>query len=148
VSSYDKGYSFESNPKFALPNSYNMVNRLTSRILYYKRLSPEPNNPEVSPVDMAEELEKARKSIRDQVTGARRGDVWALADLAMVELLLGISEPSAAYASFNILSPPDYAYTSVLAGLQPLAELDLPIAGKLKEAVALLEQRLARLSAA
>jgi hypothetical protein len=56
--------------------------------------------------------------------------------------LLGLAEPVAAYASFNALSPPNYAYISALAELRPLAKLDLPIAGKLKEAVALLESGL------
>jgi hypothetical protein len=147
IFAYDRGYRFESDPEFAPANSYNMLNRLVSRIIYYQHLSLEHTDPEISPVDMTKELEEARKCIREQVTGPRRGDVWALADLAMVELLLGLAEPAAAYASFNALSPPDYVYISALAGLQPLAELDLPIAGKLKEAVTLLEKQLAKLSA-
>jgi hypothetical protein len=147
VFSYDKGYQFESDNEFGLKNSYNMLNRLISRILYYGHISPKQIDPEISSLDMTKELEEVEKSIREQVAGPRRGDVWALADLAMVELLLGVSEPAAAYASFNTLSPPDYAYSSVLSGLQPLAKLELPNADRLNEAVLLLEERLTKLSA-
>jgi hypothetical protein len=79
--------------------------------------------------------------IRRQIEDPCRDNYWVLADLALVEVLLGRSEPAAAYAHFIALSPPDFAYISALASLRPLVELPIPSA-TLRAAVALLEDRL------
>jgi len=96
-------------------------------------------------VNLRHELEQTSDVIRRQLAGSRRGNYWALADLALVEVLLDRSPATVAYADFIALSPPDFAYVSALAGLSPLAKLPIPSASSVGEAVALLEDRLNRL---
>jgi hypothetical protein len=149
IRAYDDGFKFESDPQYGIVNSYNLVNRLLIRLL----LSPGALvaddavvlDPNIPPVKLAHELEQAWVTIRQQLAGPRRGDYWALADLALLEVLLGRSSGAVAYADFIGLSPPHFAYASALASLRPLAELPVPSAPSLREAVALLESRLQRL---
>jgi hypothetical protein len=149
IRAYDEGFKFESNPQFGIVDSYNLLNRLLVRLL----LSPDAIvvdnavvfDPDIPPVILKDEFEKASAVIRQQLTGPRRGNYWALADLASIEVLLGVSPAAGAYAEFIGLSPPDFAYVSALAGLRPLAELPIPSAPSLREAVNLLEVQLTRL---
>jgi hypothetical protein len=149
IRAYDEGFRFESDPEYGIVNSYNLLNRLLVRLL----LRPEALavhdavrlDPKIPPVNLTEEFKKAAVVIREQLAGPRRGNYWAEADLALIEVLLGRSQPAAAYAGFIALSPPDFAYVSALAGLRPLAKLPIPSALSLGEAVVLLENRLDRL---
>jgi len=148
VKAYDAGYEFESDPRYGIFNSYNLVNRLIVRLL----LAPEALQSEeplalegVAALHLATEFDRAADIIREQVAGPRRGDYWAWADLAMIEVLTLRSAPEAAYAQFLTLGPPDFAYVSALAGLRPLAALDIPSAAALNSAVGLLEVRLSQL---
>jgi|CXWL01.1.fsa_nt_gi hypothetical protein len=145
---YDTGYQeYEAHEEYKIANSYNMLNRLISYLL----LNPTSldNMPLEHPVGktllMKKELEKAGECIRQQLMLERRGDIWALADLALVNLLLGRETPVASYKDFLAASPPDYAYDSALAVLKPLASLHLTVAAHLKEAVQLLEAKLQQL---
>ena len=149
VAAYQKGYEIEKNPEQNITNSYNMVNRLLSYIFLEpnslsQASSPEKSNEDIS-YNIREELEKAETDIQEQLKEKRRGDIWALADRALVSLLLDKDNPAAAYADFNLKSPPDFAYESALSTLRPMSELDLPVTDKLKEAVKLLEARLEQL---
>jgi len=53
--------------------------------------------------------------------------------------------PLERYASFNAASPPDFAYTSVLDVLRPLAKAGMPVESALNGAVLQMEARLAKL---
>ena len=142
IKAYDEGFKFEST--YGNVNSYNMVNRLVNRLFYKStwlatvpttipqdiKLVVEEQGVKVE-VAVKDELEKAKEGLRQQisVTGERRGDIWALADQALVTLLLGEDEddPVSAYADFIAASPPDYAYDTVISALEPLSELKLTI---------------------
>jgi hypothetical protein len=65
-----------------------------------------------------------------------------MADLALIQVLLGQADAVTAYARFNAASPPDYVYTSVLAGLRPLADLPLSSASRIGKAISSLETKL------
>ena len=147
IRAYDAGWTFESG-SYGIENSYSMLNRLVSRIL----LDPsclegglKDWGEKTRPTDVRKDLEEVEATLRSQLEGARRDDYWAAADWALVDLLLGkAKDASSAYALFNSKSPPDYAYGSVLDVLRPLAELDLPVGAALKEAVLMLEDRMAK----
>jgi hypothetical protein len=149
IRAYDDGFIFESNPEYGIVDSYNRLNRLLVRLLLRPDVLDVDDavvlDPGIPPVNLRHEFEQTSSVIRSQIAGPRRSNYWALADLALVEVLLGRRQPAAAYADFIALSPPDFAYISALAGLRPLAELPIPIAQSLREAVALLEDRLKRL---
>jgi hypothetical protein len=149
VDEYQKGYDLEKTDEYNIVNSYNMVNRLVSHILLEPDLSSTlATNPQGSgPLTVRQALQNAEKDIRDQLKEKRRGDIWALADLALVRLLLDEDDPVPAYAEFISKSPPDYAYESQLSTLRPLAELELPVTNKLRWAVQLLEGKLKQLQA-
>lgn len=149
VRAYDEGFEFESDPRYAMADSYNLVNRLLVRLLLAPASlageEPVVLDADIAPLELASELDKAAATVRHQLTGSRRGDYWALADLALLEVLAGRSVPAVAYAEFLGSGPPDFAYASVLACLHPLAGLPLASAPALRDAVTLLEGRLRRL---
>ena len=124
-----------------------MINRLVGRLLLRPDLLSTTCGlaNTADGVDVRKALDKAADVLREQLTTTRRGDYWALADLALVSLLLGREEPVAAYSRFNAESPPPYAYKSVLDTLRPLAQTSLESAPKLREAVTQLEGRMAML---
>lgn len=148
IAAYDRGFEQESDARYGIANSYNRLNRLLSRLLL-KPMSLEGGvtnfGPEVTALDVNKELVATAELIREQLIGTRRGDFWAMADLALIHVVLGHADPAAAYAEFNAMSPPDFAYKSALAGLQPLAEVPLKTAGSIKKAIGALESRLGRL---
>lgn len=149
IRAYDEGFGFESDPQYGIVNSYNLVNRLAVRLLLAPgSLATDDSvvlDPDIAPLNVGKELDKAASTVRQQLAGPRRGDYWALADLALLEVLAGRTATAAAYAEFLGLAPPDFAYVSALASLRPLAELPVPSASALREAVSLLEGRLNRL---
>ena len=149
IRAYDQGFKFESDPEFGIVDSYNLVNRLLVRLMLcpdaMNAHAPVALDPAIPPVNLVVELEKASAVIRKQLAGPRLDDFWALADLALIEVLAGQSTPTAAYADFIGKSPPDFAYVSSLAGLRPLAELPLPSASSLRGAVELLDGQLQQL---
>ena len=145
---YDEGYQYESDPRYGIFNSYNMVNRLVVRLL----LAPQALDadaptvlPGLPPLHLRFEFDRAADAIRQQVAGPRRGDYWAWADLGMIEVLTLRNAPEAAYAQFLGLGPPDFAYASALATLRPLTALHMASAPSVQAAVDLLEARLLRL---
>ena len=151
VRAYDQGFGFESNPEFGIVNSYNLVNRLIVRVLLAPGTLATNETvlltPDIAPMKLRDELDKAGAIVRMQLAGPRRGDYWALADLALLEVLSGRVPPGPAYADFLALSPPDFAYDSALGGLRPLADLPIAVAPELGAAVALLQGRLDKLLA-
>ncbi len=143
---YDEGDKYERLD--SVVNSYNLVNRLISRILAEPRLLAEPpadvECEEMGPAAMKAALEEAAEIIATQLVLDRRGDPWAMADQALVRILLREPQLDAesALRQFRKSSPADYAYESVLSTLEPLSALDLPMASILEEAVQLLVEDL------
>lgn len=127
VAAYDAGDDFEREKEYGVVNSYNLVNRVVGRILL------EPT------IDLSAQMDEAKTIVEGQLTQKRRGDIWAIADRALLRLLLGEADHASAWAPFRDNSPPDFAYDSVLDTLEPLAELDLAAQGELKSSIALLE---------
>jgi hypothetical protein len=151
IRAYDEGHAYESDPRYGIVNSYNLVNRLVLRLLLAAQ-TPDPGDTlpgttDVGGLDLAEQMEQAAGTIRRQLAGPRHGDCWALADLALIEVLSGRVGARRAYADFLSLPAPDFALASALASLRPLAELSLPSADALRDAVALLDARLQQLRA-
>jgi Tetratricopeptide Repeats-Sensor len=149
IEAYDRGYRLESDEEFEILASYNLVNRLVIRIFYDPRALSDPSAavspPGVEALDVRKELQDAEVILGKQVSLERRGDVWALADLALVELLLdNRRDAMSIYAAFNAASPPAYAYDSALSTLKELSALDLPKAERLRNATRLLENWLDR----
>jgi hypothetical protein len=146
IRAYDAGYRLESNPQYRIVNSYNLLNRLIVRLLLRPELLDTTDAIDlgegIERIDFRMALQQASDVIAEQLAGRRRGDYWALADLALVQLLLRRTDPATAYAPFNQLSPPAFAYSSVLAGLRTLADLPMSASGSIREASALLESRL------
>ena len=147
VKAYDKGRELERAMRSTRLDTYNMVNSIIGRILLRpKCLSnsvPSPVGP-ADVIDVTAELGRIADVLAEQSRADRRGDVWALADLALVKLLLGRDEPVAAYAEFVRQNPPTYAYESALSTLRPLAELDLSVRERLQEAIVHLERCIPR----
>jgi hypothetical protein len=146
VEAYHQGFVVEQDPTYHIVGSYNRLNRLVSYILLHpesfsKDTPVNKTTGEIS-YDIRQELASVESTVKEQLDRpARRRDVWAMADLALVRLLLDLDTPDLAYADFNAQSPPDQTYESVLATLQPLAGLPLPTQPKLQAAVTMLESR-------
>jgi hypothetical protein len=150
VIAYDAGFGYESsNSKDGPVGSYNLVNRLLVRLFWDPEALAAKRevvvDPGVPALNLADELEKAGAIIRRQLAGPRRGDHWAMADLALIDVLLERGTAASAYAEFIGASPRDFEYESALATVRPLAKLPLASAGVLLEAERLLEDRLKRL---
>ena len=145
IRAYDKGHRYES-PEYGIVDSYNLVNRLLVRVLVApEALTMDADrvlDPDIDPVNLPRDIERAAATVREQLTGPRRGNYWAMADLALLELLLGRRTASAVYADFLGASPPDFALTSAIAALKQLADLKIPVAPALGDAVKVLEDRL------
>jgi len=88
---YDDGYNFED-PKapYGIVNSYNLTQRLVSRVFLNPRAVDEPGSI-VEGLPLKDALESARREIERQRAGSRREDEYAAADLAIVALLRGMS---------------------------------------------------------
>lgn len=148
---YDEGYRTESDPQYALASTYNRLNRLIGRLL----LAPESLAAKgvadlgrgLAPLDLGAELALTARLIEQQLSGAGAGDYWAMANLALTRLLLGQSDATHAFEGFVTVSPPGFAYVSVLDSLRPLAALPIAPAPALQDAVRLLEARASRLRA-
>jgi len=142
---YNRGYKqYEEREEYKIANSYNLLNRLVSYMLFNPASFSVASVtlPDGQTMSLNEELKKAGVSIGQQLKWERRGDIWAIADLALVNLLLDRETPVAAYADFISESPADYVYDSVLSVLRPLSALQLSISPKIQDAVELLEHKL------
>lgn len=129
VRAYDKGATFEQHPalKVKVENSYNLIQRLTNRVLAEPhQVGAEEWN--VFSKDMWRELGEARDVLQRQInTGGRGNDPWAAADMITVQLLLAPRDPSngaqrveEAYTEFEKLEPKPRVYESTLRALEDL----------------------------
>jgi len=146
VRAYDNGFRYETDPALASSAStYNRLNRLLVRVLLNPRrltANGEATDPELGEtLNVHAGLEAIAHDIEAQGTDS----VWAAADLALVDVLLGRQNAASAYAPFEKKQPPDFACQSALDGVVPFADLDLPTAAELKKAVQRLEALLDRL---
>ena len=145
VDAYDRGFQHEASTG---TSSYNALNRLIGRLLLDPDSSPRAGSGSASTssrtVDVAKELRALAAALDEQLGATRRGDYWALADLALLKVLLGDENPVAAYSRFIAVAPPPFAYRSVLNSIQALADEPVEASGRLREAIRYLEQRAAR----
>lgn len=145
IAAYDAGHSYESNPQYGIINSYNLVNRLTSRILLRPDILESAGLCDLGhglrPIDLQQELKTAATTIREQLAGPRKGDYWAMADLGLLEVLLDLAPPRVAYAGFMSVPHEVFTLTSVLDGLEPLASLPIKAASALQEAARLVRSQ-------
>ena len=118
ISHYDRGNEIER--RYKMLSSYNLVQRLVARIL------SEPGKVEarewrVQGVDVAAELVAAEAVLESQQS-ARAGDVWFLADQALLALLLRRDSEGAAWRKFKAAKPPSFAYDSILRVIDDLTD--------------------------
>jgi hypothetical protein len=122
IASYDAGEKFE-NPEapYEIVNSYNLVQRLVSRVFLNPRAVDEPEVI-VEGLPLAKALDSARREIERQLTGKRRHDEYAAADLAVVALLRGDADWRDKLDAFLFAEPKPQPY-AVQATLDVLEEL-------------------------
>jgi hypothetical protein len=135
ANAYDKGHRYEADPSLgATTSTYNQLNRLLVRLLINpNRLTANWDLADQEPggmLNVRAELEAVARQL--EVQGAE--NVWAAADLALLNVLLGRQDAATAYTAFEKKEPPDFACQSALDGLTPLAALNLPTAVELKSA--------------
>lgn len=87
IQAYDRGSRYELSERFGLLNSYNTVNRLVLRIIRQPDILTAEEAVPGNRKRMADLLEEAAKLIEAQLDKGRTDVAWALADLAMIELL-------------------------------------------------------------
>lgn len=133
AAAYDRGFLYESDPRYGMTNSYNAVNRLVTRIL----LRPDSlSAPDVLRgvsglefVDVPAALAELRPELERQVAGRRANDFWAAGDLAFTCALSG-DEQGALRAVQGFAScsppPPTSAYAAYAGWIGAVAELDTP----------------------
>jgi hypothetical protein len=120
IRAYDKGYHYESNTRYGIVNSYNLTQRLITRVL----LRPERYAKQRWKVEQAifpEALQLAEAEVLGQLNGRREGDPWAMADLAMLRLLLASPEESAAWEDLSASKPYYFVLQSTLELLKGLS---------------------------
>jgi len=122
---YDKGYEFEK--ESTKLTTYNLLNRLTSRIFYNPEWmnSHSPESPEKE--FLHKELPLAQEKILEQMKKGRE-DIWGWADVGQISLLLNSVTPKASFEKFLKKVRNNKDYRSLVDLLKPLA--DLPIDAK------------------
>ena len=110
ASAYDAGYEFEKPESiYGIVNSYNLVQRLVSRVFIKPESVLDPNI-EVSGLLVRPALLEAKEQIQEQLRGKRIGDEYAAADLAVVLLLLADQEWELALDDFIYANPAPQPY--------------------------------------
>lgn len=126
VMAYDRGLIFEQHAARKVDNSYNLMQRLTNRVLVGPELVGAPTWGVLSK-DMWKELEDANRELRRQIATSRANDPWAAADLLTVQILLAPSNQAMgkqvvdeAWLKFESLKPKPFVYESTLRTLRDL----------------------------
>jgi hypothetical protein len=147
IQAYDQGARFELSKRFGLLNSYNTVNRLVLRIIRQPEILTAEEAVPGDAKRMVDLLEDAAKLIEAQLDKGRTDVAWALADLAMVELLCVGSDLEPILEQFDEATATDkYPLESMLnvirdllqAGIRPrgrFVQTGEQIRGKLPEAM-------------
>ena len=124
VACYDLGYLYEACKRFEIVNSYNLLNRLISRLM----LQPEAladEHAEVMGVPLRLALENAQNVLKGQTSEPpRESDPWAWGDLAVCNALLMKTPEEAAWNEFFDHVPSKHAHETTAATLQMLFDRD------------------------
>ena len=121
------------------PSTYNRLNRLISRLMLApgrltangSEANQDPDDPDgtlKTVTNLRAALEETEARIRKQVTDS----VWAAADFALLNVLLGQQDAVSAYAPFEKMQPPDFVCQSALDTVAMLAKIDFPTAAEQK----------------
>jgi hypothetical protein len=126
AAAYDAGYGYEADT-----NTYNALNRLTTRILLEPASLTDPGAlrryGELEFVDVPQELGALRARLERDLAGPRADDAWAAGDLALTAALTGDADAlSFALARFAVLEPPPRARDACGRVAGALAALDTP----------------------
>lgn len=131
AAAYDRGFHFESDPRYAMRSTYNALNRLITRILLSPGCLADPDllrgERELEFVDVQHELAELYRLLQDQIANARAADFWAAGDLSLTCALNG-DEPGMNHGleKFRQLSPRPAAYGAYRNSIKSLAQLDTP----------------------
>jgi tetratricopeptide (TPR) repeat protein len=133
AAAYDRGFRYESDPRYGIVNTYNTLNRLVTRILMRPDSLVDPETlrgvSELEFVDVPAALAELQPELERDVAGVRVNDFWAAGDLAFTRALNG-DEQGALRAVRGFAScsppPPTSAYASYAAWIGTVAELDTP----------------------
>lgn len=101
IDAYDSGWEYEGAQRFRILSSYNTVNRLILRILRTPGILDSTEPVPGLGKNMRDLLEDAAASIERQLDMGREDSAWALADLAMIELLRGGSDIASVLAQLD-----------------------------------------------
>ena len=86
-------------------------------------------------------MSEIKSLLETQIKGKRKRDVYAYADLGLINILLNQEDPITAFAKFVEEAPRDNVYVSLFSTLEPLSKLETPAKNDLKKAMAFLENR-------
>jgi len=124
---YDEGLVYEADHTSGYMNAYCQVQRLVARLedsrhTWMAEWIPDPKKGGHL-VHFGEAMTKARDEIEEQLRSMRRGDSWALADLAILSLLLNEEDKAdTVWQAFERSNPSKSAYESVERTLRTLAD--------------------------
>lgn len=118
---YDDGDVFEGDERYRFPNSYNLTQRLVARFLADPKRFEQDTWTD-GKVTFPGSLVKAESLIREQMAGPRLNDPWAMADRALLLLLLlrDESEEQDAWGRIESIAPPAYVFSSTLSVIDDL----------------------------
>jgi hypothetical protein len=125
IACYDLGYLYESCPRFKFDNSYNLLNRLLSRLM----LKPQAlvnKQIQVVGLNLRQALEEAQTIIADQTKeeGPRHFDPWAWGDLAVCKVLLQRMPDETVWNEFFGSVPSNHAHKTTANTLVFLLHCD------------------------
>lgn len=133
AAAYDRGFRYESGPRYGIVNTYNTLNRLVTRILMRPDSLSDPDVlrgvNELEFVDVPAALAELRSDLEREVAGVRVNDFWAAGDLAFACALNGDEQDALrAVRGFASCSPPPptSAYAAYAGWIGAVAELDTP----------------------
>ena len=137
IDAYDEGFKFEQHRARKVDNSYNLIQRLTNRVLAEPHMAGNPEwrivikdeHGDKETKSMSQELGDARVNLHHQLTTSRGSDPWAAADMITIQLLLAPRKPlegaglvEEAYAKFRGLKPKPRVYESSLRAMKDLKD--------------------------
>ena len=133
IEEYDKGSRYEMSERFHILNSYNLVNRLVLRILTDPTLLIS-KKPVERGKNMDHLLDEAAGKIEEQLGNGRDDVQWALADLAMLELLQEKGDVKSTLDELYETAKTDpYPLQSMLGVIRDLLRHDVPLQKRIIE---------------
>ena len=115
-----------------------MLNRCISKLFFDPAiLNAGVNDGEKE--ELLNELKRSEEIILLQLNTDKK-DVWALADLALIRVLLAEEDPTTAYSRVVDQRPLYDTYESILSVLEPFSALNTPAKESLESAVRFLQK--------